>query len=110
MPEAAEAARSGGRVGGGSFRASSRAAPRMRAQSRTAPPVGGYGYGYNSVFMPMPITPSEWTREATMTTRISRRTIVVIKEHALQYFYFRFERRDVATKTPMCYESSVVTN
>ena len=27
-----------------------------------------------------------------------RRTIVVIKEHALQYFYFRFERRDVATK------------
>ena len=57
MPEAAEAARSGGRVGGGSFRASSRAAPRMRAQSRTAPPVGGYGYGYNSVFMPMPIMP-----------------------------------------------------
>ena len=45
-----------------------------------------------------------------MTTRISRRTIVVIKEHALQYFYFRFERRDVATKTPVCYESSVVTN
>jgi len=29
----------------------------MRAQSRTAPPVGGYGYGYNSVFMPMPIMP-----------------------------------------------------
>ena len=55
----AEAARSGGRVGGGSFRASSRsrASPRMSAQSRTAPPIGGYGYGYNSVFMPMPIMP-----------------------------------------------------
>ena len=59
MPEEAEAARSGGRVGGGSFRASSRASPRMSAQSRTAPPLvgGGYGYGYNSVFMPMPIMP-----------------------------------------------------
>ena len=36
----AEAARSGGRVGGGSFRASSRsrASPRMSAQSRAAPP------------------------------------------------------------------------
>ena len=59
-PGYAEAARSGGRVGGGSFRSSSysRAAPRMSAQSRTAPPVGGYGgYGYNSVFMPMPIMP-----------------------------------------------------
>ena len=58
--DVAEAARSGGRVGGGSFRASSRSAPRMSAQSRGAPPVGGYargGYGYNSVFMPMPIMP-----------------------------------------------------
>ena len=60
VPEAAEAARSGGRVGGGSFRTSSRsrASPSMNAQSRAAPPlVGGYGYGYNSVFMPMPIMP-----------------------------------------------------
>jgi len=59
-PGYAEAARSGGRVGGGAVRSSSysRAAPRMNAQSRTAPPVGGYGgYGYNSVFMPMPIMP-----------------------------------------------------
>lgn len=38
------AARSGGRIGGGSFRAPTRT---YRAPSRTAPaPVGGYGYGY----------------------------------------------------------------
>ena len=54
--DVAEAARSGGRVGGGSFRASSRASPRMSAQSRAAPALGGYG-GYNSVFMPVPIMP-----------------------------------------------------
>jgi uncharacterized membrane protein len=59
-PDAADAARSGGRVGGGSFRSarpSARGPTRMNAQSRSAPPVGGYGYGYNSVFMPMPIMP-----------------------------------------------------
>lgn len=61
-PELAEAARSSGRMGGSSFRAPSRSAPRggMGVQSRQAPPVnamrGGMGYGYGMPMF-MPISP-----------------------------------------------------
>ena len=59
-PEYAEAARSGGRMGGSSFRSAPRMAPRggMGGQSRQAPPPGamrgGMGMGMPMI-MPMPM-------------------------------------------------------